>query len=581
MTLDGLTMHNIVEEISDTVVGCKIDKVHQPRPDTIILALRAPGKNVRLLLCAGAGDSRIHLTDQKYLNPKAPPMFCMFLRKHLTGARIAAAEQVGLERIMNLKLESKDELGIPRTLTLICELMGKYSNLILINDNGIIQDSLRHVTQSLSRVRCILPSLTYELPQSTKLNPITISRPTLVELLEKRAGRKPKVYLSQILQGISGPTADEILYRYMPLGYAEQPREAEKLADAILAFFAAYQHPSPTMYSGRDGIPFFFSPMPYDSVHADNTASFETMNALVDCFYGRLNEIGLLDKKRRFLASRVAKQLDKLSNVLSKQLETISRAEKAEKYKVAGDIITANIYRISRGMRTLDAQDYATGQPITVALDARLSPAANAQKNYKRYNKLKAGLDITAKRMRNIKGDIAFLESVQVSLDACDTTDELLEIEYELIKAGIIHTTAVMPKATQQPSKPLRFTSSDGYTILAGKNNRQNDVLTMKTAAPDDIWLHTKDIPGAHVLIVGAGGRVPDTTLLEAATIAATLSKAKNSLKVAVDYAPRKNVRKPAGAKPGMVVYEGYHTLLADPSQALYDRLLMRQHVQI
>jgi predicted ribosome quality control (RQC) complex YloA/Tae2 family protein len=218
---------------------------------------------------------------------------------------------------------------------------------------------------------------------------------------------------------------------------------------------------------------------------------------------------------------------------------------------------------------------------VTVALDTRLSPAANAQKNYKRYNKLKAGLDITAKRMQKIKGELAFLESVQVSLDACDTIDELAEIEYELVKAGVIRTAASAPKATQQPSKPLRFTSSDGYTIFAGKNNRQNDALTMKTASPDDIWLHTKDIPGAHVLIVEAGGGVPDTTLLEAAVIAATLSKAKNALKVAVDYAPRKNVRKPAGAKPGMVVYEGYNTVLVDPSPSLYDKLLDRPPVQI
>ena len=442
--------------------------------------------------------------------------------------------------------------------------------------SGVVQDSLRHVTKTLSRVRCILPSLTYELPLSAKLNPITISRPTLIELLQKRADRKPRAYLSQILQGVSGPTADEILYRYMPLGYVEQPKEAEKLADTILEFFAACDDPAPTLYTHRDGTPFFYAPIPYDSVHADNAVSFDTMNALVDSFYGKLNAIDLLDKKRRFLAGRVSKQIDKLSNVLSKQLETISRAEKAEKYKTTGDIITANIYRISRGMTTFEAQDYTTGQPVTVTLDTRLSPAANAQKNYKRYNKLKSGLDITAKRMQNIKKEIAFLESVQVSLDACDTIDELSEIEYELVKAGIIHTATAAPKATQQPSTPLRFTSSDGYTILAGKNNRQNDVLTMKTAAPDDIWLHTKDIPGAHVLIVGAGGSVPDTTLLEAASIAATLSKAKNALKVAVDYAPRKNVRKPAGAKPGMVVYEGYNTLLVDPSPSLYDKLLNR-----
>ena len=201
MTLDGLTMHFVVNEIRETAVGCKVDKVHQPRPDTIILSLRAPGKNLRLLICAGASDSRIHQTTHKYPNPKVPPMFCMFLRKHITGAKIAAAEQIGLERIVNLKLESKDELGLPHTLTLTAELMGKYSNVILIDEDGIIKDSLRHVTHSVSRVRSVLPSLHYELPQSVKLNPMSISRATLIELLEKRGDRKPRAYLSQILQG--------------------------------------------------------------------------------------------------------------------------------------------------------------------------------------------------------------------------------------------------------------------------------------------------------------------------------------------------------------------------------------------
>ena len=565
-------MHFIVDEIHDTIIGCKVDKIHQPRPDTIILSLRAPGKNLRLLICAGASDSRIHLTEQKHLNPKVPPMFCMFLRKHITGAKIAAAEQIGLERIVNLTLESKDELGLPHTLTLTAELMGKYSNIILADEDGVIKDSLRHITQSVSRVRSVLPSLRYELPQSAKLNPMTISRATLMELLQKRGDRKPRAYLSQVLQGISGQTADEILYRYMPQGYATQPKEPERLADTVLAFFDACGTPLPTMYM-RGGKPVFFAPVPFDSIHADTIEAFDTMNTLADGFYGRLRIIAQFDQKRTSLQKRVARQIGKHSQVLKKQLETIRRAEKAEKYKTEGDIITANIYRIRKGMRTLEAEDYATGQPVSIALDMRLSPSANAQKKYKRYNKFKTGLDITARRMRRIKQDIAFLESVQVSLDACDTMDELGEIEYELAKAGVIRAAAAASKATAQPSSPLCFTSSDGYTILAGKNNRQNDTLTMKTAAPDDIWLHTKDIPGAHVLITGVKGAVPDTTLLEAATIAATLSKAKTSLKVPVDYAPRKNVRKPGGAKPGMVVYDGYNTVLVDPDKALMERL--------
>lgn len=576
MTLDGLTLHFVSDEIKTNIIGCKVDKVHQPHPDTIILSLRAPGKNVRLLLCANAFNSRMHITTQKYTNPKKPPMFCMFLRKHITGAKISRVEQIGLERIVNITLEAKDELGIPHELTLVAEMMGKYSNVILKDENNIIMDSLRHVTPSLSRVRSVMPSLEYAMPESTKLNPLTISRATLTEMLEKRGQKKIKSYLSQFLQGISGQTADELLFRYMPTGYKDQPREAEKLADVILSFIDELNTLAPTIYHKQDGMPFFYSPVKYHSISWDNITQYETSNEMVDSYYAILRTKELVDKKRTYLHKRVSKKVEKLSYLLKKQLDTIEKAKKAEKFKTYGDIITANIYRIKKGMDVLVAEDYTTGEAVKIPLDTRLSPAANAQINYKKYNKRKAGLDITAKRMLANKQDIAFLESVQVSLDSCDNMDELMEIEYELSKAGILPTVAAKAKATEKPSAPYKFLSSDGYTIFAGKNNRQNDTLTMKTAAADDIWLHTKDIPGSHVLIADAKEDVPEATLLEAAAIAATLSKAKGSLKVAVDYTPRKNIRKPNGSKPGMVVYEGYNTILVDPDKALFDKLLVR-----
>ncbi len=576
MTLDGLTLHYIVEELKSIVIGCKVDKVHQPQPDTIVLSLRAPGKNPKLLISAGAFDSRMHMTEQKHVNPQTPPMFCMFLRKHLTGAKITNITQTGLERIVSITLEAKDELGHPRPMTMVAELMGKYSNVILI-DNGIIMDSLRHVTRTLSRVRCVLPSLPYEDPQSTKLNPLTVSRSTLLEMLQKKGDAKIKTYLSAFLQGISGLTAAEILYRYMPEGYEPHPREPEKLADVIIRFFN--EEAKPAMYL-RSGVPFFYAPKPYLSIAADETASFDSVNALTDAYYHRLRELEALGRKRDTLHRVVSKQLDKLVHTRQKQQTTMEQAKKAEDYKTRGDLITANIYRITRGQKTLVAQDYITGDTVVIELDSRLSPAANAQHQYKRYNKLRQSLDITASRMAQTSSDIAFLESVQVSIDASETHDELAEIEFELSKAGFMPKKYAAVRTTQTPSQPHKFVSSDGMTILAGKNNRQNDLLTMKTAAPDDIWLHTKDIPGAHVIITNIKVQIPDTTLFEAATIAATLSKAKGGAKVSVDYAPRKNVRKPNGAKPGMVVYDGYNTILATPDKALFEKLLVSKNEQ-
>lgn len=573
MTLDGLTLHVIVNELKEPVIGCKVDKVHQPQPDTIVLSLRAPGKNLKLLVSAGAFDSRLHLTEQKYANPPSPPMFCMFLRKHLTGAKIVDVQQIGLERIVRFSLEARDELGLPRTLTLVAELMGKYSNVILLSEQNIVMDSMRHVSSAQSRVRSVLPGLAYEEPPSVKLNPFTISRPTLVEMLSKRGKTKLKSYLSQFLQGISGPTADELLWRYMPQGYVEHPREAERMADIIRDFFAELASPRPTMYL-RGGIPFFYSPVRFHSVAAETDESFGSANEMADAYYFRLRMIESLARKRDSLSRLTQKHLEKLAQTLQKQLESLEQSKKSENHKTLGDMITANIYRITRGQHTLIAQDYVTGEDMPVELDTRLSPAANAQQHYKRYNKLKAGLDITARRMAETQKEIAFLDSVLVSLDACETMDELFEVEYELARAGYAPRAKEAPqKSTQAPSSPHRFVSSDGFVILAGKNNRQNDLLTMKTAEPEDIWLHTKDIPGAHVLITGVKGQPPETTLLEAAAIAAYLSKAKNGGKVAVDYAPRKNVRKPNGVRPGMVVYENYRTVLVNAGKEVFDRL--------
>ncbi len=575
MTLDGLTLNVIVNEIKEPVLGCKVDKVHQPQPDTIVLSLRAPGRSPKLLISAGAFDSRLHLTEQKNPNPPSPPMFCMFLRKHLTGAKIVSVEQTGLERIVRLSMEAKDELGLPRTLTLIAELMGKYSNVILINEQNVVMDSMRHVSSAQSRVRSVLPGLIYEEPPSSKLNPFTISRATLAEMLGKRGKTKLKSYLSQFLQGISGPTAEELLWRYMPEGYEEHPREAERMADVIRDFFNELETPRPTLYI-RDGAPFFYAPVPFHSVQAQSVENFGSANDMIDAYYFRLRLIGALARKRESLGRLTQKHIEKLSQTLQKQLESLEQSKKADRHKMLGDIITANIYRISRGQSKLVAQDYDTGEDVLVELDTRLSPAANAQQHYKRYNKLKSGLDITARRMADTQKELGFLESVLVSLDSCETMDELFEVEYELARAGYAPRTKEAPqKSTQEPSRPHRFISSDGMVILAGKNNRQNDLLTMKTAEQDDIWLHTKDIPGAHVLITGAKGQPPETTLLEAAGIAAYLSKAKNGGKVAVDYAPRKNIRKPNGARPGMVVYENYKTILVPASRDTFERLIV------
>ncbi len=574
MTLDGLTLHYIVKELANRLSGCKIDKIHQPQPDTLLLSLRAPGRNDKLLICAGAADSRMHITGQKYTNPDSPPMFCMFLRKHITGAKIVSFNQIGLERIVDIALETKDELGLPRSLTLTAELMGKYSNVILKNENDIILDSLRHVSQMQSRVRSVLPSLKYELPPSDKLDPLKTSEATIAEMLGKRGGKNIKSYLSQLLQGVSSQTAEEILFRYMPSGYGQQPKEPQKLAELIHGFFA--QEPRPRLYLHK-AAPFIYSPFEYQSITADGYETFAGANEAVDEYYKRQNDIKVYNAKRERLGRLVSRRLEKHTTLLQKQLEAVEQAKKADEYKNKGDIITANIYRIKKGMTSLAAQDYVTGEKLLIELNPRLSPAANAQADYKKYAKLKAGLDVTVKRMNENKKEIDFFESVQLSLDSSENIGELEEIEFELIKLGEITVKASGGgRATEKPSTPHCFVSSDGYVFYAGKNNRQNDMLTTKTASPEDLWLHTKEIPGSHVIITGVKDELPDKTLLEAAVIAASLSKAKNSSKVPVDYTQVKNVHKPNGSKPGYVIYDKYNTIIVDPDRELFEKLLKK-----
>lgn len=291
-------------------------------------------------------------------------------------------------------------------------------------------------------------------------------------------------------------------------------------------------------------------------------------------FYGIQTDTRIFNGKRDSLFRNVSKHLEKQTSLLQKQLDAIENAKKADSYRNIGDIITANIYRINKGMESLSAQDYTTGESVIMKLDPRLSPSGNAQANYRKYAKLKAGMDINVKRMLVTKDEIAFLESVQVSLESSESIPELLEIEFELSKAGVLsHRTSAL-KTTEKPSEPHKLISSEGYIFYAGKNNRQNDLLTMKTALPEDIWLHTKDIPGCHVIVTGVRNELPARTLFEAATVAATLSKAKGAAKIAVDYTLKKNVRKPNGAKPGMVIYEHYNTILVEPNKELLKRLI-------
>lgn len=573
MTLDGITLNVIVKELS-VLQGAKIEKIYQPERDEIVLLLHTTQGKKRLVLSANANDCRMHLTHFQKENPKQAPPFCMLLRKYLTSGRIAGITQAGFERIVEIALDTKDEMGIARCLKLMVEIMGRYSNIILIDETGRVLDSLKHVAFDVSSIRQILPGMQYELPPMHKYDPTEASIQTLADVLYQ--GTKPlEARLLDKIQGMSGAAAEEILYRRFG---TEIPKDisvsrAESVAASIKTFYEeALTAPNPTMQMDMQGKPVFYSVLPYGTYASALCETFETANTLVDAYYQRRADIFKLEQSKQGLQKIVKKHLTRLQKKAKIQLETIEEAKQAEDIRKRGELITANIYRLKRGMRSFEAEDYYTGTTVQIALDPTLTPSANSAKLFKRYNKLKTAEEIAKKQYAVYAREIKYLESEEYHISAAETLAELEDIRTELKKTGYIEEPRTKKgKADRMQSKPTAYLSSDGIQIYAGKNNKQNDSLTLRLARETDTWLHAKDMPGSHVIICAK--TIPDQTLEEAATIAATLSKGRFAGKVPVDYTQVKNVKKPSGAKPGMVIYDHYNTIIATPNERLVKRL--------
>jgi len=578
MTIDGLTLSACVKELDEMLIGAKVDKIFQPLKEEIVLGLRTKAENKRLLISLSAGECRVNITKYPKTNPAKPPTFCMFLRKHLQSARITKIEQVGLERIVKIYFDSKDELGIAKNLVLICEFMGKYSNVILVDENDKILDSAKHVPFGMSSVRQVLPGMLYEFPPSDKYNPFLVSVDTFFELSENIGKRPMDKFLVSTFQGVSSFTAHELVTNYLKGEYSELSRgDKKRFIEHCLSFFDRVKNNECkfTIQYDKSGTPKFFSVVPYATSVYSNFKSYATANEMLDEYYQSKFLSEGFKRRKNTLKKHVSKALNKLYKKLRIQSDSLEGAKKADKFKLFGDLVMANIYKLKKGMDKASLEDYNTNEMIEIPLDKKLSPSANAQKFYKRYNKLKKAVEINAENIIVTKREIDFLESISVSLDICETTDELNEVRYELLKASYISEKpgTKNTRPTQDASKPHEFLSSDGFKIFAGKNNRQNDILTIKTADADDLWLHTQKIPGSHVLIKTGGADVPEKTLFEAATIAAFYSKAKTSSKVPVDYTKRKNIRKPNGSKPGFVIYETYSTKIVDPDAEIVQKL--------
>ena len=579
MPIDALFLTALTRELTDTLVGCRVDRVQQPERDTLILSLRSPGSNCRLLLSASCNHPRIHLTETPMENPAQPPMFCMLLRKHLTGGRIVSVTQPPMERLVELTLDCTDEMGEPVQRHLILELMGRNSNLILLDGDRRILDCVRRVDFEMSEQRQLLPGLYYHLPPAQdKRDPLSAPPETVAALLDAETGQKLfDRWLLDTFGGLSPLVCRELSYDLT--GTVDAPLDAldssarEALASALCTRFARFRAGEfvPELLL-QDGAPKDFSCIPirqYEGCRETKTA--ESFSRLLDGFYAERDLAERMRQKTQALRKTLTNLTHRTARKLELQRKELAATYDREHLRRLGDIVTANLYAIRRGQTTLHAVDFYDPdmREIEIPLNPAVSPQQNAAKFYKDYQKAKNAERILTEQIANGEQELEYLESVLDALSRAECERDVQEIRAELSAGHYLRENGQKKKMKTPPSKPMEFRSTSGLTILVGRNNRENDLLTTKLAAKGDLWLHTQKIHGSHVILLCAGMEPDDQSVTEAAQLAAWFSQARDGQNIPVDVTAVKNVKKPAGAKPGMVVYYTYRTVYVTPDAAL------------
>lgn len=574
MALDAVAVKALVAELQ-CLVGGRVDKVHQPERDEIAIGVRTYDESFRLLISASPAHPRIHLSTHSKSNPKTAPLFCMLLRKHLASGRITAITQVGFERIVKVSVESYDELGDYTEKSLYVEIMGRHSNVILVNNEGRIIDSIKRIDESMSSVREILPGGVYELPPIQSKTALA-DWETENDLEFLGTQKVNKAIISQIA-GISPLTAREMVYNVFGTTdvlsdavntnrYAMLKLEINKLKSRT-----ENNDFEPCMIEDtQTGKLVEFSAIPIEQYETlAKVVKYESMSELVDEFYYKRDVNERMRQKTADLVKLLNNHRERIAKKMAILRSTLSDAEKMDTYREYGDLITANIYRIQEGHKSVELENYfdENMKTVKITLDPSLSPSQNAQKYYKKYNKSKTALKEAQKQLEQSAEELEYIESTLAMVETADRLEDISVIRRELANEGYIkRSTNAQKKQKAEQSKPMHFVSSDGFDIYVGRNNTQNDYLTLKLANSSDLWFHTKDIHGSHTVIkLGLDKDVPKQTILEAAALAAYYSKARESSQVPVDYTTIKNVKKPNGAKPGMVIYEHYNTVYIKP----------------
>lgn len=583
MPFDGIVTKNIAKELNDTLVGGRIEKIFQPESDEIIINTRCAGKNLKLLLSASASYPRIHFTESSRENPAVPPVFCMLLRKHLAGGKVIDVLFHDFERIITLLIESVNELGDLSVKKLIIEIMGRHSNIILTNSEDKIIDSIKHVDNEISSVREVMPARPYVLPPAqNKANPETLELSALFAEIPDSPQTLVEKYLLEKIKGFSPMLCREVCLRANIEGKrsisglsAEELERVESALERMIRTIRDSQFTPCIIYEDRT----LQKPVDFHSLQLlqyENIRHFDSIGSALDEFYGAKDRLERLKQKKSDVLRVLTNSLDRCNKKLALQQDKLREVANREQLQLFGELITANIYCIPKNVKQVSLLNYysETGEYVDIPLDETLSPQDNAQRYFKKYAKAKSTFTNTQQQLEESLRELDYLESVLALLDNCSLLQEIEEIRQELIEQG--YMTSKRKSSTKKHNKtslPLYFLSTQGYEIYVGKNNRQNDQLTLKTASSNDIWMHTKNIPGSHVILRKQQGDIPDQTLLEGAMLAAFHSKAKLSSNVEVDYTTVRNVKKPNGAKPGMVIYENYKTIVVNPDEKMVNQL--------
>lgn len=574
MPLDGLMLSRIAEELHTTLQGGRVDKVTQPERDEIGMLIRAGGQNHRLLLSCSANHARVHLTKTNKKSMDPPPQLCMLLRKHLLGGRVMEVKQIGFDRILNIMIESMDELGDYSVKTLVIEIMGRHSNIILVGADGRIIDSARRITAEISRVREVLPHLPYALPpEQEKLDVRVADEQEIVHALLRGENQTLDKAILGALSGVSTQAARELSYRFMMDEKASPDRwlrHVAPIAHDLKRFFAALPDQAQPVIFSQNGQIADVTAFVYQSRVRQDQEILENMSAALDTFYAQRDKNERIRQKSSATLHTLQTALERCEKKLAMQLEKQQEVADREQLRVYGELIMASVYAIEKGAKIARVTNYyeESMPQIEIPLDETLSPTQNAQKYFKRYAKAKAAAELLVGQIEQNEQEIRYLQGQLVNLESITEENELLEIRRELAGQGYIRREQGKNGRVQKipPTKPDYFTAPDGTEIFVGKNNIQNDALTL-SAFGEDIWLHTQNIPGSHVIIrMTTGEQWPeDDTLILAARIAAKYSKARHSSQVPVDYTHRKFVKKPSGAKPGFVTYTQHYTVYVDP----------------